>query len=81
MSEHARMQGVTYVAKKAFLRIYQYLVIARGSVSEVKSLSYASLDIGYTTPEQFTGMIDRCTALSGLINGFIRYLKTSTRKK
>jgi len=59
----------------------QYLVIARGSVSEVKSLSYASLDIGYTTPEQFTRMIDRCIVLSGLINGFIRYLKSSTRKK
>jgi len=25
----------------------QFLVIARGSVSEVKSLSYASLDVGY----------------------------------
>jgi four helix bundle protein len=59
----------------------QFLVIARGSVPEVKSLSYASLDIGYTTFEQFTKMTEQCTALSNLINGFIRYLKNADRKK
>lgn len=59
----------------------QFLVIARGSVSEVKSLSYASLDVGFTTPKQFTSMIEQCTALSALINGFIRYLRSSERKK
>jgi four helix bundle protein len=59
----------------------QFLVIARGSVAEVKSLSYASLDVGYTTEDQFLNMRERCTALSNLINGFIRYLKNSGRKK
>jgi four helix bundle protein len=59
----------------------QFLIIARGSVSEVKSLSYASLDIGHTTFEQFTKIIEQCTALSNLINGFIRYLRSSDRKK
>jgi len=59
----------------------QFLVIARGSVSEVKSLSYASLDIGYTTKDHFTKMRERCTTLRNLINGFIRYLKNTDRKK
>ena len=59
----------------------QFLNIARGSASEVKSLSYASLDVGYTTTKQFEAISERCLKLSNLINGFIRCLRTSDRKK
>jgi four helix bundle protein len=39
----------------------QYLVIARGSLAEVKSLSYAALDIGYLTEPQFFEIKTQCT--------------------
>ncbi len=59
----------------------QFLIIARGSVSEMKSLSYAALDIGYIDKINFDQISDRCYRLSNLINGFIRYLRSSKRNK
>lgn len=58
----------------------QFLVIARGSASEVKSLSYAGLDVGYLGPDDFKMIADRCTKLLSLLNGFIRFLRNSDRK-
>ncbi len=58
----------------------QFLVIARGSVSEVKSLAYAGLDIDYVDANAFKTIVDRCTKLINLLNGFIRFLKNSDRK-
>lgn len=58
----------------------QFLVIARGSVSEVKSLSYAASDIGYIDKDILDKIHKRCFKLINLINGFIRYLKNSDRK-
>lgn len=56
-----------------------FLAIARGSVSEVKSLIYAALDIGYLDETTFNEIGGRCLKISNLINGFIRYLKTANR--
>jgi four helix bundle protein len=61
--------------------LVQYLVIARGSASEVKSLCYAASDIGYLSDSSFESITRKCTNLSNMINGFIRYLKNSDRKK
>ena len=58
----------------------QFLVIARGSVSEVRSLSYAAMDIGYIDKNTFCGISEHCFKLTNLINGFIRYLRTTDRK-
>ena len=58
----------------------QFLVIARGSVSEVKSLSYAGLDLGYFDEETFTTISVRCVKLINLLNGFIRLLKSAERR-
>lgn len=58
----------------------QFLVIARGSVSEVKSLSYAAQDIGYLDQASVKNLHDKCLKLTKLLNGFIRFLKTSPRK-
>ena len=58
----------------------QFLVIARGSVSEVRSLSYAALDIGYIDEKTFDNILERCFKLTNLLNGFIRYLRNSKRK-
>ncbi len=53
----------------------QYLVIARGSVSD------SGVDIGYINEQAFNEIQKSCTKLSALLNGFIRYLKNSNRKK
>ncbi len=58
----------------------QFLVIARGSTSEVRSLLYAGADVGYIDATTFAQLHERCTRLANLINGFIRYLKNSDRK-
>ena len=70
-------EGFDRGSNKEFI---QYLVIARGSVSEVKSLLYASIDIGYMNQETFNKLSERCPLLINLINGFIRYLRSSERK-
>ena len=59
----------------------QSLVIARGSVSEVRSMLYASQDVGYISGKTFNELSSRCFALTNLINGFIRYLRNSERKR
>jgi four helix bundle protein len=59
----------------------QFLTIARGSLAEVKSLSYAAVDIGYLDEMQNNLILERCNRLGNLINGFIRYLKNSERKR
>ncbi len=61
--------------------LVQFLIIARGSVSEVKSLSYAALDIGYIDKDILNKLHERCFKLINLINGFIRYLRNTDRKK
>ena len=58
----------------------QYLIISRGSASEVKSLAHAGLDVGYLTQDAFETVMLRCNKISNLLNGFIRFLKTAQRK-
>jgi len=57
------------------------MVIARGSTSEVRSLAYAGLDIGFFSEEEFADLMERTQKISGLLNGLIRYLRDSPRKR
>lgn len=70
-------EGFDRGSNKEFI---QYLIIARGSLAEVKSISYAALDIGHIDGETFEQITARCTKTANLINGFIRYLRNSPRK-
>jgi four helix bundle protein len=70
-------EGFDRGSNKEFI---QFLVIARGSVSEVRSLSYAALDIGYIDDKTFNEISEHCFRLTNLLNGFIRYLRNSPRK-
>ncbi|KAA0257658.1 four helix bundle protein [Deferribacter autotrophicus] len=56
-----------------------FLVIARGSVSEVKSLLYVALDNEYIDSKMFEKLYNHCNKIANLINGFIRYLRNSSR--
>lgn len=60
--------------------LIQSLIIARGSVSEVKSLCYAAIDLGYLNRKALNSIFEMCGKLTNLLNGFIRYLKNSSRK-
>jgi four helix bundle protein len=53
----------------------QYLLIARGSAAETRSLLYTGLDVGYIDKDQFCQLSQQCQTVSGLLNGFISYLK------
>ena len=70
-------EGFDRGSNKEFI---QFLIIARGSVSEVKSLCYAASDLGYLDKEVFNNIFEKCVKLTNLLNGFIRYLRNSERK-
>jgi four helix bundle protein len=70
-------EGFDRGSNKEFI---QFLIIARGSTSEVRSLLYAGADVGYIDTTTFTKLHERCMKLTNLINGFIRYLRNSDRK-
>jgi four helix bundle protein len=69
-------EGFDRGSNKEFIH---FLIIARSSVSEVKSLCYAALDINYLSIKVFDDTVEHCGKLTKLLNGFIRYLKSSPR--
>jgi four helix bundle protein len=58
----------------------QFLATAKGSVGEVKSLLYVSMDSGLTSSEQFRQFMALADEVSRLLAGFLRYLKSSDHK-
>jgi four helix bundle protein len=53
----------------------QFLTIARGSLAEVRSLTYAAQDIGYLSSSQVQIIFEKCDKIKKLLNGFITYLR------
>ena len=71
-------EGFDRGSNKEFI---QFLIIARGSASEVRSQAYNAIDLGYIDSKVFGELSARCTTISNLINGFIRYLRNSGRQR
>jgi len=55
--------------------LIQFLRIATGSCSELKSQLYVALDQKYITNELFRDIYQKAIEVTKLVNGFIRYLK------
>ena len=49
---------------------HQFLVIAKGSCAEVRSLLYVSLDVGYINPDDFKRVSELAIEASKIIGGF-----------
>ena len=65
-------EGFDRETNKEFI---QFLIIARASVSEVKSHMYVALDRKYLSIEEFDSIYNEANTVINLINGFIRYLR------
>jgi four helix bundle protein len=57
--------------------LIQFLRIARGSASEVKSMLFLAEKIGYIPQESSAEGKNQCDEIGKIINGLINYLKNS----
>jgi len=55
----------------------QFLAIAKGSASEVKSQLYTALAVGYLTQVEFDELYQEAHSIVLLLGGFIKYLQQS----
>ena len=55
----------------------QFLAIAKGSASELKSQLYTALDAGYLTKAEFTELYELAHSIVMLLGGFVKYLQQS----
>jgi four helix bundle protein len=67
-------EGFERGSNKEFI---QFLYIAKGSVGEVRSQLYASLDLGYIDKRVFNTASGQALSLSRKIASFIKYLNQS----
>ena len=52
----------------------QFLYIAKGSVGEVRSMSYIALRLQYINQNQFDNLYTKCVEISRLASGLIKTL-------
>ncbi len=52
----------------------QFLIIARGSIAEVRSMLYTALDIEYISQQEFEQFLEQSVEVGKLLTGFIRKL-------
>ena len=71
-------EGFARETDKEFLR---GLWIAKGSIAEVQSLSYAAFDQGYLTEDKRKEIYGQAEKVAILTSGMIKYLQKSAPKK
>ena len=57
----------------------QFLIVAKGSVGEVRSQLYVALDLNYISQQEFIEVKTDCEMVSRYISNLIKYLKNSTK--
>ena len=65
-------EGFDRFSSREFIR---FLVISRGSISEVQNDLYIALDLKYINQNEFQLVYDNAKNLGKQINGFIKYLR------
>jgi len=65
-------EGFDRFSSREFIR---FLVIARGSISEVQNDLYIALDLKYISQNEFQLAYDDAKNIGKQINGFIKYLR------
>jgi len=66
-------EGFDRYSKKDFIR---FLIIARGSISEIQNDLYIALDLKYINQNDFQETYASAKELGKQINGFIKYLRS-----
>jgi len=66
-------EGFDRYSKKDFIR---FLIIARGSISEIQNNLYIALDLKYINQNDFQETYALAKELGKQINGFIKYLRS-----
>ena len=66
-------EGFDRYSKKDFIR---FLIIARGSISEIQNNLYIALDLKYINQNDFQETYALSKDLGKQINGFIKYLRS-----
>jgi four helix bundle protein len=64
-------EGFSRQSNKEFI---QFLYISKSSASEIQSLFYSALDLGYTTKEDFEKIYAQTDKVSQISSGLIKYL-------
>jgi four helix bundle protein len=62
-------------ARKNDREFARFLDIARGSVTEVQSLLYVALDVGYLSRDEFDRLHKLAAEVTSLISGLTSYLR------
>ena len=59
----------------------QFLIIARGSLAEVRSQLYVARDLRYVGDGEFNALLGKASEAGRLVNGFITYLRKNSSSK
>ena len=71
-------EGFDRYSVKEFIN---FLIIARGSISEVQSDLLIALDLKYINQEEFHETYKQSTNLGKQVNGLVKYLRTKGKNK
>ena len=61
-------------ARRSHKEFKQFLFISHGSIAEVQSALYISLDLNYISNEEFNTIYYKCSEISIIISGLIKSL-------